>query len=458
MNPAFRDFSGLTTKDVEVMRLTSAQCALSEATRASLVKASKSPTIEKPPVPARDLSIFEPIVELESLAPVFEKECSGPGRFTVIQHRAWSDEYRIRTRVETSKIVPSAPDGPRSTLNLSERGKRKLTESCYYMAKCKGGYKTFITGTFAPEARERIASGATTIQREVSRTMDAMQKMYQRGWTDSKGNRHAGQDEPLGYCWVVEIPENDDGEENPHVHFLMNWRVKRQHFDDWAARIEGLWGHGYFHLEKMRKPEAAGEYLAKAAGYLSKATGQSDQGKVRGNRYGISSTARAPSWVTITEAELGVMGKLITDMHERATDKWGPLYQEKAKLKKQLEATPKCEKERRHMLGAQLEKARQLIAKIPVVAGKYQTILKGSEAFWKFMGHAAGAGWDAAHRPCSMWLHKFGEQLRANRAINRQRYSDSEWIQAVNDYTHWLSRPDPDDALADWDHYAATVH
>ena len=87
------------------------------------------------------------------------------------------------------------------------------------------------------------------------------------------------------------MPKNDDGEDNPHIHLLMDWRADRKHFAGWAKRIESIWGNGAFHLERIKDPTAAGAYMAKAAGYMTKAAGDDDQGEVRGNRYAISSAA-----------------------------------------------------------------------------------------------------------------------------------------------------------------------
>lgn len=414
--------------------------ALSEAERISLVKASKSPTRAKPATCERDLSIYEPIVELESLKPVFEANSIGPGRYTVIQYREWSDEYRILTRVETSLTAPPLNDGPRYSDMLTTRGARKITESCYYMATCHGGYKTFVTGTFSQSVREKIAAGRTTIQREVSRTMDSLQKMYQRGWITTDGRRVAGSDKPLAYCWVVEIPKNENGEENPHVHMMVDWRVDQKLFGEWAARIESIWGNGYFHLEKIRDPLCAGAYMAKAAGYMTKGAKQDDQGTVRGNRYGISNPARAPGWYTTTESELGIMGRLITDMNERCQAKYGNLYSSRSQLKKSLENCPKKHKAARRAIGKKLQDVREKINRIPIIASKYQLIFKGSLALYSFLGWAVGAGWSATKRPTSRWLEMFDRKLariRENRIIRSMRWTDSEWSNAVNDYQQY---------------------
>ena len=203
----FRYFDGVTSRQIS-REFAGQKKALSEAERYSLVKRSKSRTLAKPVASS-------PIRTIDDLKLASDPETISPGMFTVMQYREWSDEYRIRTRVETSLTKPPLADGARYSDMLTTRGARKITESCYYMAKCHGGYKTFVTGTFTQEIREKIQQSRATIQREVSRTMNTMQKMFQRGWTDSAGQRVKGHDEQLAYCWVVEIPLNANGEENP---------------------------------------------------------------------------------------------------------------------------------------------------------------------------------------------------------------------------------------------------
>lgn len=118
---------------------------------------------------------------------------------------------------------------------------------------------------------------------------------------------------PLDYMWVAEQPMNDKGEKNPHVHVLMRWRVEPELFQVWAKRLEKLWGHGFAKLERIKTPEAASNYLLKAVGYLTKGD-SSDQGEIKGNRYGISASARAPKWECIGEFYadnfLAILGEL----------------------------------------------------------------------------------------------------------------------------------------------------
>ena len=435
----FRYADGLTLAQLEELS-PDPKKALSEAERYRLVKASKSPTVPKPSGEVETDPLFEPILELDGLVPVFEAETKGPGRYTVIQYREWSEEYRLFTRVETLAQQPPLNDGPRFSEVLSDRAVRKITESCYYMAKHKGGYKTFVTGTFSNEVRLQIAEGETTIQREVSRTMDGLQKMYQRGWTREGGTRIEGHEDSLAYCWVVEVPKNEQGEDNPHVHIMMNWKVPYELFTEWSARIEGIWGNGYFHLEKIKDPLCAGSYMAKAAGYMCKAVGHEDQGRVKGNRYGISSDARAPGWYTVTEAELGVMGRLISEVHQRMQEKHGHLFRERAALKAALDKTSKDKAQIRIKIGKKLEQIRKKISSLPIHSGKYQLIFRRSEALYRFLGWAVGAGWKAVGRPISRYYAEFNRKMKIRREIqqlSRLAWSDQEWSSAVEKYSEY---------------------
>jgi hypothetical protein len=370
-----------------------------------------------------------------------------PGAYSVIQFREWCDEYRIRTRIETTTgSLPPEQSGARTTDSLTFRAARKIGESCQYVALKQGGYKTFATLTFDATHRAAIARGDTTIQREVTRYTDALSKMWARGWSeqfdiagrryhtaDKNGEpvRHAGRDKPFLYLWVVECPDTIDkktGEilgENPHVHILLNWRVKFGAFPAWAKRIEQLWGQGFAHLEKIKDSDAAGSYMMKAAGYLSKAQGKGDQGTVRGNRYGMSSEARAPNWVTLEEKQLHIMGALIADVAQHVQEKYGEQLRQRVELKQRLDNCPAHHKKRRTDLGRKLSEVRKSLSKnLPIVAGQYQILIKGGDAFHEFMhwarspGHwradidwlpekGPGENWKPGERPDSQWFALF---------------------------------------------------
>jgi hypothetical protein len=125
---------------------------------------------------------------------------------------------------------------------------------------------------------------------------------------------------PLDYMWVAEMPESENREKNPHVHVMMRWQVEQPVFRAWAERLESIWGHGFAKLERIKTPQAASNYLLKAVGYLAKGS-SGEQGIIRGNRYGISASARAPKWECIGEFYsdnfLAILGELREKLHRR---------------------------------------------------------------------------------------------------------------------------------------------
>lgn len=420
------------------------------------------------------------------LVPYNERQpVTGSGRWAVISHREWSGEYRIRTQVEQPHAAPPEQSGQRVTAKLSDRGALALADSCHYMAVKHGGYSTFLTLTFDDEARARIAAEESTIQKEASRFFDGIQKMYQRGWeakTDlgkvrmpsSKYMARTNEKmeikrvrEPLKYCWVAENPKNEAGEDNPHLHVLMSWRVPFEVFQSWAAKIESLWGQGFAHLEKIKDPMQAGAYMAKAAGYLTKANGESDQGEIRGNRYGISAEARAPEWECITRAEMGSMGYLIKDIHDYFGAKYGQVFKERRQLNDRLDEVKaehtatkaqggkvtRSQAAEREKIGKRLSEVRKVANELPAVAGKYQLLIKGKDRFNAFMLWATKGArnaefdwlpdisksfvWDASYKPNSLWY----ERLRTVRkGFIRGKYLDqslqiyTQTVAAVRDY------------------------
>ncbi|WP_261840922.1 hypothetical protein [Aliamphritea ceti] len=481
---------------------------------------------------------------------VREAEASEKRAFTVISHREWSGECRIRTQVEMCNQLPPEQEGDRITNTLSLSGASKIADSCQYMHLKHGGYRTFQTLTFDDAGRCRVdirkASGPfvelntdkfkqevitagvkvaglakregikpagvrgvnqwndhklnadapdatytpvmlidgryyaaptgdegtdvtyASIQKEIGRYFDAINKMRQRGWVakkrypwgevtcferegqsvaekpsqviDIKG--YMAEKEmrvkrlPVRYCWVVENPTNTRGQRNPHVHILMDWRVKFSHFASWADRIESLWGQGFATLEKIKDSECAGAYMAKAAGYLSKAAGDSEQGPVKGNRYGISALSRAPGWVAEERLELGIMGHLIADTHDYFTALYGHHFAKRKQLKEQLDATPKEHRKARHKVGAALGKVRRALNRLPAIASKFQILIKSKEHADEFLAWArsadkqSGNGWlppkasgdawdDNKPKPTGNWLSEFQFRMHCERATRR---------------------------------------
>lgn len=414
-----------------------------EADRARLVEASKSPTSEA----AADFEgVAGSVEELQGLhdrflinkktgvivehvrdKPTPEKQA---GCYAVTEFRWWSDEYRVRTEVRGAVVEPEACWGERATWMLTDRGARKIADSCQYVALQYGGFNTFLTLTFDAERRAQIASGELTIQREVSRFCDGMQKAYQRdGWGERMGCTS------LLYCWVVEIPKNAEGEQNPHVHMLLRWSVKKAEFSAWSERVEKIWGHGFAHLEKIDDPKAAGAYMAKAAGYMTKAAGQDDQGRVVGNRYGISKEARAPGWCVVEESELGAMGMLIAELHDHMTEKFGSLYRARKELGEARERTPKSATWKRSRIAEKLAAVRKELAALPVRAGKYVATFKGRKALQDFKDWCAGQV-RVVVSDADKWLP---EKLPTVQQAGTDR-PDSMWIVRLRRAMEWRKR------------------
>ena len=49
-----------------------------------------------------------------------------PGTVAIVQHREWSDEFRMIFKVEPPALKPKAPEGPRVTEYLTGHGARQL--------------------------------------------------------------------------------------------------------------------------------------------------------------------------------------------------------------------------------------------------------------------------------------------------------------------------------------------
>ncbi len=369
--------------------------------------------------------------QANSRADTLRDNQTGPGRFAIIESRNWAGEYRIRTQANMLSVLPT-PDasGARKTKELTMRGARAIADSCDFMAKCHGGYKTFLTLTLDDEARARVAAGEMTIQKEVKRFFDGANQVFRRGfsytndkdqrvkvepyhgapdnWEDDNGNM-----KPLPYCWVIEVPKNEAGEDNPHLHVLLGWRIAYRHFEAWAKRLESLWGQGFAHLEKIKEAEHAGAYMAKAAGYLTKAEGQSDQGEVSGNRYWISKPSRAEGWQCEGRYQMGEMGGLIRDVYRFMQFKYGHVFKKRAELsqqaaqiRKEAKAGKATPEKKRQAIGNALVKVRQFINDLPARATKYSLILKGDGALGSFLNWAAKP-YSKEHTPKR--LHKDGE-------------------------------------------------
>lgn len=239
-------------------------------------------------------------------------------------HARW---YATALTEVRSNQSPPVQVGDRWTTAVTSAGKRKIANSADYLYSHGRGYRTFLTLTFSDEWRRQIVEwdrqapkteGRRSIGALATEFFNNLQQRYRNGKTFGAHYRRAGKKRvahnggeftpivyergytlrgkrvPFEFTWVIENPENESGERNPHIHCLLTWAVSRNHFHSWSLWVERVWGKGFAHLERLKKPECAGGYIGKAAGYISKKNGASDQGPVRGNRYSISKKARAP--------------------------------------------------------------------------------------------------------------------------------------------------------------------
>ncbi|MGF1702512.1 hypothetical protein L4D09_19645 [Photobacterium makurazakiensis] len=263
-----------------------------------------------------------------------------------LMHREWSGTYRLIHHTQTRPSdAPEPQSGERYTEKLTQRAVTKIFESGAYVASCEGGFTTFLTLTFTEQQRLAVFGGESTLGKEVSRFLDGIKKMYQRGWqgVDQDGELFELEpvENPFHYIWVAECPANEDGEPNPHVHLLMNWKVEKQHFKAWAERLENIWGNGFAHLERIREPKAAGTYIIKAVGYAAKGD-NADQGLIKGNRYNIARCSRAPGWDCLANFESHNMAAIIKEFGYLLEQWKKPLNRSLYRLEKQKAQTIKA--------------------------------------------------------------------------------------------------------------------
>ncbi|ELV8625606.1 hypothetical protein QNF03_002261 [Vibrio cidicii] len=228
-----------------------------------------------------------------------------------------------------------------------------------------------------PEKVWEVANMHTTIGAEVSRFINGLKKMRKRGFTayvterDSESGRlfcpvpavkasvipdHSD----FHYLWVAECPANEDGEPNPHVHLLMDWEMPQELFSAWAGKIESLWGNGFAHVERIKKPEAAGTYIIKAVGYAAKGE-NANQGLIRGNRYNMAACSRAPKWETLLSFEADNMAGIISELGHKL-DQW------KAPIKRSIRRYEQAKEQT--IKAAAIEKAKGDKTKLKALLGR----------------------------------------------------------------------------------------
>lgn len=373
------------------------------------------------------------------------------GTYAAHQYREWSDEHRIMHKIAAPYSLPPLNSGQRKTSFLTPNAARKMAASCEFVSVKRGGYTTFLTLTFDAEARERLQLGGT-IQAEVSRFFDGLQKMYRRGWVANTGLQKmpvpaAG--DSLDYLWVAENPDSyldtETGEmvTNPHVHVLMRWAVPYALFEAWAGRIEKLWGQGFAHLEKLRskKQGSAAAYLMKALQYLAKAAGASDQGTVYGNRYGISKSARAPEWETLYTFAWAALGQMIERARMKQNRTRKPMEQKRDYLKKQLEEA--SDKKQKNAIFTALQKVREKLESVKgdIFYGRNRVVAKGEEAKNRLFNWFKSQGFEWFDKPLSVYsealrvkqVKKDSFMIRWHRHTHRLGWENNipEWWAAV---------------------------
>jgi hypothetical protein len=192
---------------------------------------------------------------------------------------AWTDDVNrwfVYRPHGGNEQVPPPQSGQRVTWALSPRAARVIKGAAAKADALGVGMRAFWTFTLDADARAQLEAREFTIGGEVGRTLKLLAKYHERH------GRPRMED-----VWSAENP----GAVNPHGHLLTNLLVKRREFQRFAALVESMWGHGTVHMERIRHPLAAGQYMLKAVGYASKGADQ-NQGPIVGNRYGVSKGIR----------------------------------------------------------------------------------------------------------------------------------------------------------------------
>lgn len=397
-----------------------------------------------------------------------------------LMRREWSNQIKMQLVYHPApQDAPPTNNGDRYTEKLTSRAVRKIFESGAYVAAAQGGFATFLTLTFTAEQRDKIFSGEVTLGSEVSRFLDGAKKMYRRGFpaevrgeNDNNLQRNItlcnevkqveGKNDDFHYIWVAECPANENGEPNPHVHVLLNWRVEKEIFHSWAQRIEKIWGNGFATLEKIKHAKAAGSYIIKAVGYAAKGDNAS-QGLIRGNRYNIARCSRAPSWDVLVAFDVDNMASIIRECGYKL-EKWRkPLEKEinRKKFKKD-ELIKVFAIENKKGEKKKIFKLQSLIKRLETEITEHKEILKSRGAFARsdnifsitFEGEQAAEkmdtflNWAAGARRWSMKCDEINmDDIQQNAAL---QYS-SEYQQFLERRADWQSQlnqmlpPLPDD-------------
>lgn len=235
---------------------------------------------------------------------------------------SWDDAGRCSlypTPKPGTRKPPVVRKGPRVTTGLSANGVRTIRGAVMKAARLGFPIKVMWTftvkekdeGGTVERPREAVASGALILSEELRRTLAALWH-YRERQQDAR---------PFHNVWAAENPpagsENErngkghevEGTRNPHIHLLTNWTFEAEprrpkekkkayearalaEFVEFAAYVESLWGLGWVHMEFLDNPLAAGAYLLKAAGYITKGAKEQEPQPVRGQRWYVSDGIR----------------------------------------------------------------------------------------------------------------------------------------------------------------------
>ncbi|CAH7148564.1 conserved hypothetical protein [Vibrio chagasii] len=422
--------------------------------------------------------------------------------------REWAQQVKLQVTYHPSPSdAPQSPTGERFTEKLSSSAVKKIFEAGAYVATCHGGFTTFLTLTFTEEQRKHLFGGEaltdeglaycpiqTTIGKEVSRFLDGLKKMYQRGFeyqpsevgelslTDKvvvQGNQgrplkaiwkakdenkqirthtqelHGATKKPFDfhYVWVAECPANENGEPNPHVHILLNYHVPKEHFQGWAKRVERLWGHGMANLQRIQHKAAAAGYLIKAIGYAAKGS-NADQGLIKGNRYNIARCSRAPEWEALASFDVSNMTGIIKECGYRLEQWKAPIKRDIARKQLKLNEAKKAadinKKQRKFdavgklnrlmkKLGSEVREEKERLSSRGVFASsdnQFSISFEGEACEQKanqFLEWAAGArGWSMTTEDAYLDDIRLEAKDRYRQAFQRWQVNQANWLSLLN--------------------------
>ncbi|MCS6237996.1 hypothetical protein G3495_23350, partial [Shewanella baltica] len=207
----------------------------------------------------------------------------------------------------------------------------------------------------------------------------------------------------------------------------------------------------------IKSANAAGGYLLKALGYLTKGE-KADQGEIKGNRYNISKGARAEPWETIASYHAEHMASIIGEIKYKLENRAAPIRKEigraygalekairdKAVMQaqKRADALAKINK-RIAELEQKIKTSKAALKAGEVRAQDYQLTFKGAESLAKFFNWAIGARqWQGLSRESEFIENRICKRLwtkginaaRATYSAVRNRIAEKERL-----WSAWLA-------------------